>query len=541
MVTISRHTIGIRLAASFGVVLAFLVVLTTVGVIRVGKIDSSLTTISDVNGVRERYAINFRGSVHNRAIALRDVVFEGTDAGLQTQLSLIKKLTDDYTQSAQPLDQMFSADTGITGEERADLAKIKSIEAHTLPLIAKVIELRASGNLPEATRILLTEARPSFNDWLDSINALIDLEEKISQNLSVNARSVAGSFSMLMLVLCALAIIVGVWVAWFITRSIVLPIRQASEFARSVATGDLTVQIDSASNDETGQLLKSLKTMLDSLASVVSGVRTSTDNVATAASEIAAGNVDLSSRTAEQASSLEETAASMTQLTETVKHNADNARQANALAIRATNVADAGNNAVQGMVGTIDKINGSSTKISEITGVIEGIAFQTNILALNAAVEAARAGEQGRGFAVVASEVRSLAQRSATAAKEIKELIGLSVTMIEDGAKQATQVNATMGEVKQAIKQVSDIVGEITAASEEQSRGIEQVNQAVGQMDEVTQQNAALVEQSAAATHSLEEQAQILKKAVAVFKIADAGTHAVPPRLTREGLPKSWH
>jgi methyl-accepting chemotaxis protein len=535
--------IGARLAAGFVLVLAFLIVLTTVGVTQVGKINHSLSTISELNGKKERYAINFRGSVHNRAIALRDVVLEDTDGGVQTQLALINKLTEDYAQSAQPLERMFASTTGISDEERADLAKIKSIEAHTLPLMARVIELRTSGNVTEATRVLLTEARPSFTDWLTSINALIDLEEKMSEDLSVSARSVAGSFNMIMLVLCALGTIVGGVVAWVITRSIVVPVRQASEVARSVAAGDLTVSIKSKPNDETGVLLDSLRAMRDNLANVVSGVRTSTVSVTTGASEIAEGIIDLSSRTEEQAASLEETAASMTQLTETVKQNADNARQANMLATNATGIADAGNDAVQGMVGTIERISGSSTKISEITGVIEGIAFQTNILALNAAVEAARAGEQGRGFAVVASEVRSLAQRSAAAAKEIKELISSSVTLIQDGATQATDVSATMGHVKQAIKQVSDIVGEISAASEEQSRGIEQVNQAVGQMDDVTQQNAALVEQAAAAAQSLELQATQLKDAVAVFRVAsggiDSSRETVPDRKSHLPIRKT--
>ncbi|SDI56152.1 methyl-accepting chemotaxis protein [Paraburkholderia steynii] len=297
---------------------------------------------------------------------------------------------------------------------------------------------------------------------------------------------------------------------------------------------DLTKRAESSRNDEIGRTASAFNELIGRVAGAMSGVRTAAGAVHTAALEIASGNEDLSARTEEQATSLEQTAASMTQLTETVKHNADNARQANVLASRATGLADTGNDAVQGMVHTIGQISGSSTKISEITGVIEGIAFQTNILALNAAVEAARAGEQGRGFAVVASEVRSLAQRSAAAAKEIKELIGSSVAMIQDGVQQASEVGATMGQVKQAIKQVSDIVGEIAVASEEQSRGIEQVHQAVSQMDEVTQQNAALVEQAAAAAHSLEEQAIKLKDAVSVFKVADAGHDPV-----RGGAPLS--
>ena len=299
---------------------------------------------------------------------------------------------------------------------------------------------------------------------------------------------------------------------------------------------DLTRRAPVERMDEIGHTATAFNELLTRVAEVIGSARLSSESVTVAAKEIAAGNTDLSVRTEEQAASLEETAASMTQLTETVKQNADNARQANALATRATDMADAGNESVLGMVRTIEDISGSSSKISEITGVIEGIAFQTNILALNAAVEAARAGEQGRGFAVVASEVRSLAQRSATAAKEIKELISASVARIHDGSKQAAEVSSSMGQVKQAIKQVSDIVGEIAAASEEQSRGIEQVNQAVGQMDEVTQQNAALVEQAAAAAQSLEEQAMNLKNAVSVFKVADTA-QSMPQAIVPHSKP----
>ena len=320
------------------------------------------------------------------------------------------------------------------------------------------------------------------------------------------------------LVVLALSLFVTIVLA----RRMTQPMRALAGSMREIAAGDgdLTRRLPVVSSDEAGHLAGQFNAFVEKLHGVLVQVAASTHHFELAAAEVSAGNTDLSSRTEQQAAALEETASSMTQLTETVKQNADNAREANAMASRATGIADAGNGAMQDMVDTIGRISGSSTRISEITGVIEGIAFQTNILALNAAVEAARAGEQGRGFAVVASEVRSLAQRSAAAAKEIKELISSSVEMIQDGARQANEAGATIAEVKTAIKQVSDIVGEITAASEEQSRGLEQVSQAVGQMDSVTQQNAALVEEAAAASHSLQEQAVKLKQAVSAFRIS---------------------
>ena len=330
-------------------------------------------------------------------------------------------------------------------------------------------------------------------------------------------------------------------IGWLISRGIVRQLggepQQAVGITRRISDGDLTVAIDLRKGD-TSSLLYSIRTMRDSLAKVVGEVRGGTQTIATASHEIAAGNQDLSSRTEEQASSLEQTAASMEELTSTVKQNADNARQANQLATSASAVAVRGGAVVGQVVHTMGAINTSSRKIVDIIGVIDGIAFQTNILALNAAVEAARAGEQGRGFAVVAAEVRSLAQRSAAAAKEIKGLIGDSVSKVEEGSQQVADAGRTMDEIVESVRRVTDIMGEISAASQEQTTGIEQINQAITQMDQVTQQNAALVEEAAAAASSLREQAASLVHAVSVFTVpGDTGGQAPAGRGASKAAP----
>ncbi|SDG11260.1 methyl-accepting chemotaxis protein [Paraburkholderia phenazinium] len=380
-------------------------------------------------------------------------------------------------------------------------------------------------------------AAPSLNKMRDVGNALSDT---VDRDIDINATQVkqmadqgTDTYHALLWVSIG-AIVLGLCVAIgasvYLMRAIITPLGSAVDVAQRIAEGQLENPLTIHSKDEFGDLLGALKQMDTQLADIVRGIKTSSESIMVASSEIAAGNMDLSSRTEEQAASLEETAASMEQLTATVKQNSENARQATTLAGNASDVADKGNAVVERMLVTMGDITASSSKIADITTLIEGIAFQTNILALNAAVEAARAGEQGRGFAVVAGEVRSLAQRSSSAAKEIKDLIQSSVATIHNGSSQAEEVGRTMAEVQQAIKRVADINAEISAASDEQSRGIEQVNQAVGQMDEVTQQNAALVEEASAAAQSLEQQAAQQKRAVSVFKVSESKSAAAAPR-----------
>ena len=359
-------------------------------------------------------------------------------------------------------------------------------------------------------------ANSKFREAIDGYLAFVDAH---TDALAARAESDHNTARMVTIAMLAIAVILalGCWV--FINRTVLRPLHEAGGHFDKIAGGDFTGRVEVRSTNEIGSLFAAIKRMQESLTRTVSAVRRGVDEINVGSREISAGNTDLSSRTEQQAASLEETAASMEQLASTVKQNADNARQANQLAASASDVAERGGSAVSEVVTTMQAISASSRKISEIVSVIDGIAFQTNILALNAAVEAARAGEQGKGFAVVAGEVRSLAQRSAQAAKEIKGLIEDSVGKVGAGSQQVERAGATMQEIVASVKRVTDIMGEISAASEEQSSGIDQVNRAVSQMDEVTQQNAALVEEAAAAAGSLQEQAQRLAEAVAVFKI----------------------
>jgi methyl-accepting chemotaxis protein len=414
--------------------------------------------------------------------------------------------------------------TYLTDDEKA-LAKTfiasrtQFVELGLKPTMAALRGQDAEAVKAAATGPLIQLYLPAQN----SMQALIKLQVDVAKREYDAALTRYEHARLLAILLNAAGCLLGAGVAYFLIRGISASIGQALRLAQSVADGDLTRTIRVESKDEIGQLLAALQRMNTSLVGIVTQVRSGTDAIGTASQQIAAGNLDLSSRTEQQASSLEETAASMEELTSTVKHNADNARQANLLAQAASGVAERGGAVVEQVVGTMQDIHAASGKIADIIGVIDGIAFQTNILALNAAVEAARAGEQGRGFAVVAGEVRNLAHRSAAAAKEIKGLIENSVTSVSAGSRLVEQAGETMREVVGSVQRVTDIMAEITAASAEQTAGIEQVNAAVVQMDQVTQQNAALVEEAAAAAEAMREQAAGLAQAVSVFRTGQSG------------------
>jgi methyl-accepting chemotaxis protein len=405
-------------------------------------------------------------------------------------------------------------------QEQKLLAKVNELRKGYLAARDTMMSAKRSGNSEEATRIFEREFSTVTPAYLASMQAYLDHQHKVIDSMAATLESETLKSELWLSILGGAALLLGIAFAWVLTRSVTQPVAQAAGLADAVANGDLSRQFEVQGHDEIASLMKSLVHMNANLHKLVAQVRQSADSIEVASSEVAAGNNDLSGRTEQQASALEETSASMEELGSTVRQNADNARQANQLAMSASHVAVQGGEVVDQVVDTMKGINESSKKIADIISVIDGIAFQTNILALNAAVEAARAGEQGRGFAVVASEVRSLAQRSADAAKEIKSLISASVERVEQGTQLVDKAGSTMDEVVSSIKRVTDIMGEIAAASNEQSAGVAQVGEAVTQMDRATQQNAALVEQSAAAAESLKGQASQLVGAVSAFKLS---------------------
>jgi methyl-accepting chemotaxis protein len=509
--------IGTRLGIGFAAMLLLLATISGIGVLRLDSVGNASEEMVRGAMVKERLASEL-ARLLGPAIVQTFAMVKATEPATETYFAKARLESSQRINPVQKkLEELLS-----TPEEKKLYAQLADGRKVVLEILGEIVKLKAAGDVEGAGKLADTRFSAALGVYEAAVNAIAAHERAQIDAVAGAIEKGHRSGRILMMVLSAVALVLGGLCAWLTARSITRPLAQAVEVARTVAGGDLSARIEVESRDETGQLMDALRHMNASLARVVGEVREGTDTIATASGQIATGNQDLSSRTEEQASSLQETAASMEELTSTVKQNADNARQANQLALSASEVAVKGGDVVGQVVSTMASINASSKKIVDIIGVIDGIAFQTNILALKAAVEAARAGEQGRGFAVVASEVRSLAQRSAAAAKEIKGLIDDSVDKVDAGTALVGEAGKTMEEIVGSIRRVTDNVGEISAASHEQTQGIEQINQAITQMDQVTQHNAALVEEAAAAAQSMQEQAGSLVQAVSVFRLKAA-------------------
>jgi len=514
---LSALKVSTRLYLGFGLLLVLLLGISVFSYTRLSSLNDNVNFL-----VSDRYAKtvlvdSISNNVNLIARAVRNVALSTDGAVISQEMDRIKKAREENNATLQKLGDVITSEKG-----QALMAALKQSSVEYYVEQENLLGLLAKGNADDARKLIFGAMRTKQSAMFAALRQLSDYQRTLMNETVAESQETYHHACVLLAIVSAAAFALSLIAALLITRSIIRQLGGEPDYAMSIASdiasGNLARSITIRPGDQTS-LIASIRVMRNRLAEIVGQVRAGTDTIATASGQIASGNLDLSSRTEQQASSLEETASAMEELTSTVKQNADNARQANQLAVSASEVAVAGGNVVSQVVETMGSINAASKKIVDIISVIDGIAFQTNILALNAAVEAARAGEQGRGFAVVATEVRNLAQRSASAAKEIKSLIDSSVTQVDTGSKLVAQAGSTMEDVVNSVKRVTDIVGEITSASQEQSEGIEQINLAITQMDEVTQQNAALVEEAAAAAQSMQEQANKLSDVVSVFKL----------------------
>lgn len=526
-----KLTVRAQLALAFGGITLLLAGIASVSIVSISTQSENFE--SYVNGVRARAeaAHSVMEAVGSRAIAARNLVLVKTAADMEVERKVVLQAQANVISNLQKLNEL-AKEKSVSEEARHMIEKISDLEKQYSPVALSIVDLALQDKKEEAIVKMNNECRPLLAALDIASNDYGAFVARQSSTLILEAQQSSNKVKNLIILLSISAVVIsvaaGMLISYKLLKALGAEPGDLCDAVTRVADGDLTGELNVRSSDTTS-ILAAVMRMQSSLSTVVKSVRQDADTVSTAAAEISAGNSDLSTRTEQQASSLEETASSMEELTSTVRQNTDNARQANTLAIAASDIATKGGNVVSQVVGTMDSISEASRKIVDIISVIDGIAFQTNILALNAAVEAARAGEQGRGFAVVASEVRNLAQRSASAAKEIKVLIDDSVERVDLGTKLAADAGATMSEVVDSVKRVTDVIAEIVSASQEQSSGIEQINQAISEMDNVTQQNASLVEEAAAAAESLRDQAGNLVHTVSVFKLdAEEGQHCAP-------------
>jgi methyl-accepting chemotaxis protein len=513
---VSRLRIGARLSLGFAVIL-ILSIVSTGFALRNAMQNAHATRLMMAEPLaRERLASDWYTQT-SVTIARTIMMAKSTDTALAATFADVMTAGSKKGNAMnRRMGELISSDA-----ERAIYQATLAVRGKFVASKQALMDANQAGDSAAAARIFSDSFTPAAEAYQAGMQQLVDHERQVLDRMAQEIEAATSRSIQLSVLLGVLLVGLSAIGAWLISRSITVPLTAAIEVAATVASGDLGTRFGAAGNDQIGDLMRALQRMNTELVKVVGEVQRGARTIALASGEIAAGNQDLSQRTEEQASSLEETASSMEQLTSTVRQNADNARQANQLAQTASTVAEQGGAIVGQVVETMGTINAASRKIVDIISVIDGIAFQTNILALNAAVEAARAGEQGRGFAVVASEVRNLAQRSAAAAREIKELIGNSVDQVDIGARLVQQAGSTMDDVVASVRRVTDIMGEITSASAEQSMGIDQVNTAITQMDQVTQQNAALVEQAAAAAASMQDQAERLAQVAASFRLEE--------------------
>lgn len=517
--------IALRLRLAFGVMVALMVLVSTLGILAMAENQQRMDQITKINSVKAKLAIAMRDTVYERMLALRNMALIGSAAEMMPEEALIGSKQKEYAATLQQLNRMLAESATPVQQEQAALRKIGGLESMATPLIAKASELAMQSQADRVFNVLINELLPVHINWMRALGELVQLEERQNAQAALDARQAYERARLAMLSLGVVAVALAVIISFLLARSMLRQLggelSYAMAVAESIAAGDLATEVRIAPHDR-GSLLAAMKAMRDSLAGIVGHVRRNTETIGVTSSEMVMGNSDLSERTERQADTLQQTAALMQALIGTVKHNAESAALANDMVDQAADTAVRGGAVVAQMVDTMDSIDGSAKKIADIIGVIDAIAFQTNILALNAAVEAARAGEQGRGFAVVAAEVRALAQRSAGAAKEIKSLIADSMQKVAAGTRLTGQSGMAMDEIVASVQRVTRIMAEMAQSNRDQCGRIETIGATMSQIDRMTRENAALVEEAAAAALSLEQGAAELEQSVRIFKIESA-------------------